>query len=118
GRNVPSRVLQRPCKQKGLWIGIAAALLFTGWAVLTSPGAKGSKALLDLGEYNYAWPAVMIGVIAHLIVLIVGWVGRFCFSASTPADRSMTFWGWLEMRRSPKAPRASPSASAITGISL
>jgi SSS family solute:Na+ symporter len=104
--------------KQGLWIGIGAALLFTGWAVLTSPGTKGSKALLDLGEYNYAWPAVMIGVIAHLIVLIVGWLGSFCFFAAAKADRSMTFWGWLEMRRSRKPPPATPSASAITGISL
>jgi SSS family solute:Na+ symporter len=104
--------------KQGLWIGIAAALFFTAWAVLTSPVTKGSKALLDLGEFNYTWPAVMIGVIAHLIVLIAGWLGSLCFSAVMPADRSMTFWGWLQMRRSPKAPSTAPSPSAITEISL
>jgi SSS family solute:Na+ symporter len=103
--------------KQGLWIGIAVALLFTAWAVLTSPVTKGSTVLLDLGQYNYAWPAVMIGVLAHLIVLIVGWLGSFFFPAAAPAARAMTFWGWLETRRLP-APDATPSGSAITEISL
>jgi SSS family solute:Na+ symporter len=104
--------------RQGLWIGICTALLFTTWAVLTSPVTKGSKPLLDFGDYNYTWPAVMIGVVAHLIVLIIGWFGSFCFPAATSADRSMTFWGWLETRRSPKTQGATPSASAVTEISL
>jgi SSS family solute:Na+ symporter len=104
--------------RQGLWIGILIALAFTAWAVLTSPVTRGSKPLVDLGDYNYTWPAVMIGVIAHLIVLIAGWLGSFCFRAAEPPARSMTFWGWLETRRSPNAPRATPSASTLTEISL
>src|SRR6185312_15184475 len=55
----------RRANRTGLWIGIIANLLFTGWAVLTS----GKNQVFDLGDFNYTWPSVMIGVIGHVIVL-------------------------------------------------
>ena len=91
--------LNRRANKQGLWIGIVAALLFTAWAVLSSPVTKGSKIILDLHDYNYTWPSVMIGVGAHVIVLVVGWLASYGFPAPEQATRSMTLWGWLEKRK-------------------
>jgi len=59
----------------------------------------GSKfKLVDLG-LNYTWPDVMIGVIAHLIVLVVGYGASLLFPADKEVKTEWTFWGWLEKRR-------------------
>ena len=42
----------------------------------------------------------MIGVIAHVIVLVVGWSASWLFPADTKVKTEWTFWGWLEKRRS------------------
>ncbi|MEY4387149.1 MAG: hypothetical protein RLY20_2432 [Verrucomicrobiota bacterium] len=89
----------RRANKQGLWIGITLALVFTAWAVLTNPTAKGAKAILDLGASNFTWPKEMIGVISHLIVLVVGWLASFCFEAPASDTRAMTIWGWLEKRK-------------------
>lgn len=79
----------------GVWTGIAACLLFTAYATLTSGKAK----LIDLGEWNYAWHDVMIATIGHLIVVVVGYIASVIFSRGAPAtDRSMTYWGWREKK--------------------
>jgi SSS family solute:Na+ symporter len=104
--------------KQGLWVGIFAALVFTAWAVLTSPVTKGSSVLLDLGDHNYVWPSVMIGVIAHVIVLVVGWIASFCFAPPEETTRSMTIWGWLEMRKPVKAGATAAVATFVTGFNL
>ena len=76
----------------GVWIGIAANLLFTTYATLTS----GKDRILDLGAWNFKWQGVMIGVIGHVLVVIFGYIGSLVFPPKQPADRSMTFWGWRE----------------------
>jgi len=86
----------RRANRQGLWIGIIANLVFTAWAVLTS----GKGAVIDLGEYNYTWPSVMIGVVGHLIVLIVGYFASFLFPPETNLKQEWTFLGWLETRKS------------------
>ena len=85
----------RRANRQGLWVGIVAALVFTAWATLTG----GKYKMLDLG-WNYTWPDVMIGVIAHVIVLVVGWSASWLFPADTNVKSEWTFWGWLEKRRS------------------
>ena len=80
--------------KQGLWIGIVAALAFTAWATLTG----GKYKQFDLA-WNYTWSDVMIGVIAHVIVLVVGWLASFGFPVPEKVTREMTLWGWLEKRK-------------------
>jgi len=84
----------RRANKQGLWMGIIAALLFTAWATLTG----GKYKMLDLG-WNYAWPDVLIGVVAHVLVLVVGWSGSWLFPADANLKSDWTFWGWLEKRK-------------------
>ena len=96
----------RRANRQGLWIGLLAALTFTAWATLTG----GKHQLLDLG-WNYTWPGVMIGVIAHLIVLFVGFFTSLLFPPEAGLKVEWTFWGWLERRKTISAgvPVANPA---------
>lgn len=85
--------LSRRANKQGLWIGIVASLIFTAWATLTS----GKNKMLDLGNYNFPWTGVMIGVTAHLIVLVVGYLASYGFPPSGKAE--WTLWGWLQKRK-------------------
>jgi SSS family solute:Na+ symporter len=85
----------RRANRQGLWIGLITALVFTGWATLTG----GKYKMVDMG-CNYTWPDAMIGVIAHLLVLSVGWCASFLFPAESNLNMEWTFWGWLQKRRS------------------
>jgi len=85
----------RRANRQGLWIGIGANLLFTGWATLTS----GKSQALDLGDFNYTWPSVMIGVIGHVIVLVVGYFASLLFPPDANVKSEWTFWGWIATRK-------------------
>ena len=85
----------RRANRQGLWIGIFAALLFTAWATLTCSKYQ----ILHLGTWNFTWPEVMIGVIAHVIVLVVGWLASWFFPADTRVKGEWTFWGWIEKQK-------------------
>jgi SSS family solute:Na+ symporter len=94
----------RRANKQGLWIGIIAALIFTAWAVLTSTMVTDAvthekRILLDLNGYNFTWPSVMLGVIAHVIVLTVGYGASWLFPADTNLKTEWTIWGWLEKRK-------------------
>jgi SSS family solute:Na+ symporter len=94
----------RRANRQGLWVGLIVALIFTCWATFTG----GKYKMMNL-EWNYVWPEVLIGVIAHLLVLIVGYAASWCFPAETNLRSEWTFWGWLEKRRSQGAePALSP----------
>jgi SSS family solute:Na+ symporter len=101
--------LSRRANRQGLWIGIVAMLIFTGWATFTS----GNDAMIDLGDYNYIWPTVMIGVIGHVIVFTVGWFASWFFPADPNVKQEWTFWGWLEKRKTARTENiASPAGFA------
>jgi SSS family solute:Na+ symporter len=85
----------RRANRPGVWCGIVAGLLFTGWATITS----GKNKMIDLGDYNFPWPGVMIGVIANLLVLIVGYVASWFFPKHNRGQDVSTFWSWLEKRK-------------------
>src|SRR5215469_1678658 len=97
----------RRANRQGLWIGIIAALIFTAWATLTG----GKYKMLDLG-LNYRWPDVMIGVIAHVIVLVVGWSASWLFPADANVKSDWTFWGWLEKRKTLRTEKIISAATA------
>ncbi|MGH7994484.1 MAG: sodium:solute symporter family transporter, partial [Limisphaerales bacterium] len=84
----------RRANRQGLWTGIICALAFTAWATLTG----GKNQMLDLG-WNYTWPEVMIGVIAHVIVLVIGYAASWFFPADASVRAEWTFQGWREKRK-------------------
>ena len=96
-------LFSRRANKQGLYIGIAAAVIYTAYAVLTSTkvdidGDGVKQTLLDLGDWNFAHHKYMLGVYSHLIVLVVGYVASYFFK--TPlADKELTIWGYLEDRK-------------------
>ena len=102
--------LSRRANKQGLWIGIVTALLFTAWATLTGSKYK----IFSLGAWDFRWPEVMIGVIAHVIVLVVGYGASWFFPGGEPVKKEWTIWGWLEKRRSRKSGTGSTSPAAAT----
>lgn len=99
----------RRANRQGLWIGLLCALIFSSWATLTG----GKHPMLTLG-WNYTWPDVMLGVIAHLIVLVVGYAASFLFPADPNVKREWTFWGWLEQRKT--LGRQNPGSSLAAEV--
>jgi SSS family solute:Na+ symporter len=79
----------------GVWVGIIASVLFTAYATVT----QGRERLLDLGRFNFTLPGVMIGVLAHIILIVVGYVASCGFQTDPAAGRDLTLWAWLEERK-------------------
>ena len=91
-------LFDRRANWQGLYIGIACAIIFTAYAVLTTTKADDGTLFLDLGEYNFPHHTLMLGVYSHIIVLVVGFIASRCFK--TPlADKNLTIYGYLEERR-------------------
>ena len=99
-------LFSRRANKQGLYIGIAAAVLYTAYAVLTSTkmdinGDGTKEVLLDLGDWNFAHHKYMLGVYSHIIVLVVGYFASYLFK--TPlADKELTIYGYLEERKKKK----------------
>jgi SSS family solute:Na+ symporter len=82
--------------RQGALLGIVACLVFSTWAVLTS----GSQPVWDLGKaYNFGLDPIMGGVLAHVVLLVVGFAASFLFPPPEPGNRALTLWGWLERRK-------------------
>jgi len=91
-------LFSRRANKQGLYIGIAAAVLFTAYAVLTSTkvdidGTGVKRTLIDLGDWNFTHHKYMLGVYSHLIVLIVGYLASFLFK-TPPAPKELTIYGY------------------------
>ena len=99
-------LFSRRANKQGLYIGIAAAVLYTAYAVLTSTkvdihGTGIKETILDLGDWNFTHHKYMLGVYSHLIVLVVGYVASYFFK--TPlADKELTIYGYLEDKKKAK----------------
>ncbi|OPZ98305.1 MAG: Sodium/glucose cotransporter [Bacteroidetes bacterium ADurb.Bin416] len=90
-------LFSRRANKQGLYIGIAACVAFTAYALLTSTPLtwKGEEhLLLDLGAWNFNQHPYMLGVYSHLIVLVVGFLASLCFK-SPKADKALTIYGFL-----------------------
>jgi len=97
-------VLTRRANKQGLYVGIAATVLFTGWALLTStPLVPGDTPLLDLGRFNYTHHSYMLGVYTHLVLFGVGYAASLLFKADPPPD-NLTIHAWLASRRKDPQP--------------
>lgn len=74
--------------RQGVYVGIAASVLFTTWATLT---LKGDNRVLDLGAFNYPWHDLTIGAVAHMVLLVVGYVAsRFVGQAESVSTKSLS----------------------------
>jgi SSS family solute:Na+ symporter len=84
---------------RGAYVGIAASLLCTVWAVLTN------RKLVDLGPLNYRGDDLTIGALGHVVLWGVGYGASLLFSggAEGEAGRSMTLWAWLRRSREAEA---------------
>ncbi len=94
-------LFSKRANKQGLYIGIAACVLFTAWAMLTSTkfdiqGQK--KLLLDLGSLNFTHHKYMLGVYSHIILFGIGYLASFFFPAKK-VDENLTFYGWRKKRK-------------------
>ncbi len=87
----------RTATRRGCYIGIAAAALYTAWAILTQPGTR----LINLGPYlNYPFNPLLIGLGGHLVLFTTGWLASRLFGGHVPADvERLTYWSTVGFRR-------------------
>ena len=96
--------LSRRANRQGAYIGIAASLLCTVWAVLTS------RKVIDLGPLNFRWDDLTIGAVGHLALCGVGYIASLFFRLRRPVTDSgqdMTIWRWLEQRKTARRETAA-----------
>jgi len=86
--------------KKGAIVGIVACILFTTWAVLTSPVKWGGEKIIiwDLGAWGYQHHNMMLGVYSHIVLFCVGYAASLLFTHEAPA-RSLTIHDWFDRRK-------------------
>jgi len=97
-------VFVRRANKQGLYIGIAATVLFTAYALLTSTPigvGENKRLLLDLGPFNFTHHKYMIGVYSHIVLFVVGYIASFFFP-DKPVEKNLTYYGWVEILRQRK----------------
>jgi SSS family solute:Na+ symporter len=88
--------------KQGLYIGIAASVLFTGYSILTSePIGESNQMLLDFGAFNFTHHKYMLGVYSHVVLFFVSW-GASYFFPNLDVDKKLTYRGYLERKRAGK----------------
>jgi SSS family solute:Na+ symporter len=80
--------------RQGVYWGIGACLLFTGWATLTSSNSR----VLDLGSWNYPWHELTIGAVGHAVLAAVGYSASWAYRDHED-DRTITVWSWMRSRK-------------------
>ena len=85
----------RRANKEGVWIGIIACVLFSGWATLTA----GNDPILNLGSFSFRMHEFMIGAIGHVALFVVGYMASFAFAHRYPLRDEMTIWAWRAKRK-------------------
>jgi SSS family solute:Na+ symporter len=89
----------RRANWKGVYFGMAACVLFTAWALLTSKPIIGDKKVLDLNEMfgvsylNFTHHKYMLGVYSHIVLFVVGYVASLFFKVEKTGE-GLTFYDW------------------------
>lgn len=97
-------LFSRRANKQGLYFGVAASVLFTAWALLTSTpfGFSGEKVLLlDMGDWNYSHHKYMLGVYSHFVLFGVAYVASYFFKGKEIAE-NLTIYKWIELRKEMK----------------
>ncbi|MCQ2114291.1 MAG: sodium:solute symporter [Bacteroidaceae bacterium] len=94
-------IFTRRANWKGLYIGLAATLLFTIYALLTGAAAGDSEPILNLGEWNFTHHKMMLGVYSHIVVIVVGYIASLFFKEPL-ADKNLTVYGFIEANKKAK----------------
>jgi SSS family solute:Na+ symporter len=99
--------------RRGLYVGIAACLLFTTWGILTEPTHR----LRDWG-FNFPLNPILIGVLGHFIVFGVGYVASAVLGGYRPQDaEQLTFHQFRRARRNQAATVTAPAPVAERAVS-
>ncbi|MDR0712063.1 MAG: sodium:solute symporter [Prevotellaceae bacterium] len=93
-------LFSRRANRQGLYVGVAACVLFTAYAMLTSTkfdfdGDGAKTIILDLGRLNFPHHKYMLGVYSHIVLFGVAWVASHFFK-STPVNENLTIYGFLK----------------------
>lgn len=92
-------VFSKRANKKGLYVGIGATVVFTGWAILSRPIGGMESPLIDFGSFSYTHHSYMLGVYTHFIIVGVGYAASFLFP-SKHAEENLTIYGyWKEKKR-------------------
>jgi SSS family solute:Na+ symporter len=97
-------IFSRKANKKGMLFGILASIIFTLYALLTSNPIEinGNKILLlDFGNLNFHQHKYMIGVYSHVVLMVVALIASYFFKEK-PVDESLTYYGWLKLKRENK----------------
>lgn len=84
-------LFSRRANKEGLYIGILACIIFTGYAVLSSQKINGNL-ILDLGEWNFRHHKYMLGVYSHIILFGIGLLASFLFKKQDLPE-NLTYYG-------------------------
>ncbi len=107
-------LFSKRANKQGLYWGIGAAILFTGYAMLTSTPigvGESKRILLDLGKWNYTHHKLMLGVYSHVVLFVVAYIASlFYFKENAPEE--LTIHGYLRMKREEKLAKQAAVADA------
>jgi SSS family solute:Na+ symporter len=98
-------LFSRRANKQGLYIGIAACVLFTGYALLSSTtvgSGENERLILDLGSWNYNHHKYMLGVYSHFVLFGVGYLASYFYKTHPPED-NLTWIGWSKINKGLKA---------------
>jgi SSS family solute:Na+ symporter len=94
-------LFSKRANKKGLYVGIAACVTFTAWAVLTSSkvgSGDDQRLILDMGSLNFTQHKYMLGVYSHLVLFGVGLLASYFFKAPPP-EQNLTWAGWRKLKK-------------------